>query len=228
MSFRIRQSRIGFTLVELLVVIAIIGVLIALLLPAIQAARESARRTQCANNLRQIGIGVQSFHSDHMKVPPARWRPDSPTWFALILPHIGEEGFFQHWRLNQLYYSGVNRQAREANISIYRCPSRGTDVPLVSENQGTAGTALSTFGAPGDYAGNGGGLREPPNVPPYGAPRFWRPEKSGPGGGICAVQAGGEPDLDGVIMASSTYCNNPPPVDWSSDITFSRIPDGLS
>jgi prepilin-type processing-associated H-X9-DG protein len=171
---------------------------------------------------------VQSFHSDHKVVPPTRWRGDSPTWFALILPHIGEDGFYQHWKLDELYYSGNNQRAREANISLYRCPSRGTDVDLVSENHGTAGPALTTLGAPGDYAGNGGTMRDPPNIPPYNAPRFWRPERSGPGGGYCAVRPGGEPDLNGVIMASSTYCNTPAPPNWSSDMSFDRIPDGLS
>jgi prepilin-type N-terminal cleavage/methylation domain-containing protein len=68
----IRQRR-GFTLVELLVVIAIIGVLVALLLPAIQAARESARRSQCQNNLRQIGIGITNFIDAKKHFPPGEW-----------------------------------------------------------------------------------------------------------------------------------------------------------
>jgi prepilin-type N-terminal cleavage/methylation domain-containing protein/prepilin-type processing-associated H-X9-DG protein len=214
-----RRGPSGFTLVELWVVLAIIGVLIALLLPAIQSARESARRTQCANNLRQIGIGVNNFASDHKKLPPMRWRGDWPTWFALILAHVGEDGFYQSWRLDLAYYNGANLQARQANISLYRCPSRGTEVALVSEHQGTQ---LSQLGAPGDYAGNAGSLRNPLNNAPYNEPRFWRPEISKKGGDV----PNDEPNLDGIIMSSFNYFSGP--TEWASDMSFDRVPDGLS
>jgi prepilin-type N-terminal cleavage/methylation domain-containing protein len=161
MTISIRAGhRRGFTLVELLVVIAIIGALIALLLPAIQAARESARKVQCGNNLRQIGIALHGFHADHRKLPPSRFTNGYPNWFALIAGHLGEGGAAANWRIDQSFRANVNKNPRETNLSIYRCPSRGTEVALVQDQQGDAGT-ISVFGAPGDYAGNAGTQRTP-------------------------------------------------------------------
>ena len=115
----------GFTLVELLVVIAIIGVLVALLLPAVQSARESARRASCANNLHQIGVALQSFHNDHKKLPPSRYFNGYPTWFAIILPYVEEQNLGHLWRLDEPFYANVNKAARETSVGIFRCPSRG-------------------------------------------------------------------------------------------------------
>src|SRR5947208_4039467 len=83
----------GFTLVELLVVIAIIGVLVALLLPAVQAARESARRSQCTNSLRQLGLALHNHHDTFNVLPFARTggRPQSISWAPLILPYMEQK-----------------------------------------------------------------------------------------------------------------------------------------
>src|SRR3954454_13870068 len=89
--------RYAFTLGELLVVIAIIGVLAALLLPAIQAAREAARRMHCSNNLKQIGLGVQNYASARKYLPPMRIADHQQTWLVLILPYIEDQAVSDLW-----------------------------------------------------------------------------------------------------------------------------------
>ncbi|GHT26897.1 hypothetical protein FACS18942_05210 [Planctomycetales bacterium] len=84
----------GFTLVELLVVIAIIGVLISLLLPAVQSAREAARRIQCINHLKQIGIAVHNFHDARNGLPPSAIFTQKPTIFCLLYPYIEQQGLY--------------------------------------------------------------------------------------------------------------------------------------
>jgi prepilin-type N-terminal cleavage/methylation domain-containing protein/prepilin-type processing-associated H-X9-DG protein len=99
MVSRPRVSRPAFTLVELLVVIAIIGILIALLLPAVQAAREAGRRTQCANNLKQIGVAVQGYHDTFNRLPPAFSEKllTKESCFAHILPYLEQSSAFELW-----------------------------------------------------------------------------------------------------------------------------------
>lgn len=118
----------GFTLVELLVVIAIIGVLIALLLPAVQQAREAARRMQCSNNLKQIGLALHNYENTHRVFPPGQCRdssgsPDAST-HAFILPFL-EQG--NSYKLFDFRYSingsTVNAAATKQLITAYQCPS---------------------------------------------------------------------------------------------------------
>ena len=117
------QVRHGFTLVELLVVIAIIGILVALLLPAIQAAREAARRSQCVNNLKQIGLAVQNYHDTTKKLPPMRVWDGDRTWLALILPHLEEAQVLSMWDPKLGCFYDQPYEMRTAIVSSFYCPS---------------------------------------------------------------------------------------------------------
>jgi len=120
----------AFTLVELLVVIAIIGILIALLLPAIQAAREASRRAQCINNLRQQATAVQTFHSARKMLPSSRACDHKETWLVQIMPYIGEKPLWDQWKPGACFYD-QNKMARETLVPTYLCPNRGSVRPLV-------------------------------------------------------------------------------------------------
>lgn len=129
----------GFTLVELLVVIAIIGILVALLLPAIQAARESARRSQCTNSLRQLGIGVHNYESSMKAIPYSRYDgnyehqpstkwgdPQGPgskawSWLASILPYIEEEAVYEQGNIPDAFFG--DNVAVGAVIATFQCPT---------------------------------------------------------------------------------------------------------
>jgi prepilin-type N-terminal cleavage/methylation domain-containing protein/prepilin-type processing-associated H-X9-DG protein len=96
----------GFTLVELLVVIAIIGILIALLLPAVQAAREAARRTQCKNNIRQLALGCQTYLSARRTFPPGASQTNQLSWTCYILPYIEEAPIYDELKNNGAFLDG--------------------------------------------------------------------------------------------------------------------------
>ena len=128
----------GFTLVELLVVIAIIGILVALLLPAVQAAREAGRRASCVNNMRQIGLGLHMYHDTCRRMPPGwmAFDPDTgaPHWFgepgwgwaARLLPYMEQRSAYKDLiRLELPITDPANDKARVLTIMSYRCPSDG-------------------------------------------------------------------------------------------------------
>lgn len=123
---RPRARRSAFTLVELLVVIAIIGVLVALLLPAVQAAREAARRTSCSNNLKQLGIAYHNFHDTYGYLPPAAVGDQYATHFVLILPFFEQKNLYDKIDLTVPMTSGNNNtviMSPEAVVKTYICPS---------------------------------------------------------------------------------------------------------
>src|SRR5262245_7977349 len=120
-------KRRGFTLVELLVVIAIIGVLLGLLLPAVQAAREASRRSRCANNLKQIGLALQNYHSTYRKFPPSSplrsvEGKDSISWRVLILNEIEENSLYSQIKPQPNGDAG-DWSAKFQVVEPYLCPS---------------------------------------------------------------------------------------------------------
>lgn len=125
-------SHRAFTLVELLVVIAIIGILVALLLPAVQSARESGRRATCVNNLKQFGLGLHNYHDTHLRLPPgwihqagdqAEW-----GWGTLLLPFVEQEPLYNQLdptkrRLWDVIKNATDRRLLQTALPIFRCPT---------------------------------------------------------------------------------------------------------
>jgi prepilin-type N-terminal cleavage/methylation domain-containing protein/prepilin-type processing-associated H-X9-DG protein len=119
-------KRTALTLVEVLVVIAIIGILVALLLPAVQAARESARRNQCQNHLKQIGLALQAHHDTKMQFPMGRNRFDqfAVSWAFLLLPYIEETAMYRSHNMKARVDEECNEKSMRTPIETYACPSR--------------------------------------------------------------------------------------------------------
>jgi prepilin-type N-terminal cleavage/methylation domain-containing protein/prepilin-type processing-associated H-X9-DG protein len=154
------MHRRAFTFIELMMVVGIIAVLIALLLPAIQAAREQARRTQCVNNLLQMGIAMGNYTSTHSVLPPGVVNDKGPIvdlpsgyhhgWAVQILPYIGQDIVYRHFNVAESVYAASNFTARGTVISTFLCPSNRTppsgmsyagchhdvEAPIAADNHG--------------------------------------------------------------------------------------------
>lgn len=141
----------GFTLIELLVVIAIIAILVALLLPAVQQAREAARRSSCKNNLKQLGLALHNYHDTYQLFPQGQFHifyaDGSSSWhghsaWVSLLPFVEQNAIFDQWNHSLHAYSGTNNTLRQNKISTFMCPSD---------------TAFGSNSGPGNnYAGNAG------------------------------------------------------------------------
>lgn len=230
-SGKAHRPRQAFTLVELLIVIAIIGMLVALLSPAVQSAREAARMATCQNNLRQIALATTQFMEANRSYPPARLmllpvreEPRSrrcggehPSWMVRILPYLERQAIYEQWDLTAPYAKNPEL-ARTAIVSTFLCPTRRSAAmavmptmtePVVELPCGCTfpGQTVQT-GAVGDYAGNHGDLSPGSNGSPtdfyYG------------GNGT------------GVIISSRAECDGRRPVGWHDPIRLTHLIDGTS
>ena len=203
----VEQNRSGFTLIELLVVIAIIAVLIALLLPAVQQAREAARRTQCKNNLKQLGLALHNFHDTYNRFPPGGANDKVPhgthvngagwgsSWKVYILPYIDMAPVYTKWVFdggNSGYTHATNMPlVHGLTISAYRCPSSSVpDKYTSSNNNGSIQMFTSYTGTAGGYDGNSG---SPTNKVPFTSVVT-----------ITCCDGGGLAGANGLLYANST------------------------
>jgi prepilin-type N-terminal cleavage/methylation domain-containing protein len=174
MNSRHRQTA-GFTLVELLVVIAIIGVLVALLLPAVQAAREAARRMSCTNKMKQFGLALHNYHDTHLVFPPGviLLVPDTqcppaggtaqtgPSWLVLLLPYLEQQGLYNQFNFNNRFVGRFNLASQSTNgplqfqpFPLVKCPSDPKAImngSVITNYLGVAGggcPSLSNCGGP--------------------------------------------------------------------------------
>ena len=156
------KKRIGFTLVELLVVIAIIGVLVALLLPAVQAAREAARRMSCSNNMKNIALAVLNYETAFRAFPPGSrdtpggsGSPSGQSWWLAIAPYMEMTAIADKWDATLSWSEPANKDLlRDIELAIMRCPSSPlppvteTDKLMIANYTGVAGPAVvSGFGS---------------------------------------------------------------------------------
>jgi prepilin-type N-terminal cleavage/methylation domain-containing protein/prepilin-type processing-associated H-X9-DG protein len=140
----------GFTLIELLVVIGIIAVLMSILLPAVQSAREAARRSQCVCNLKQVSLAIHGYHDTHGVLPPGKKGCCWGTWLVYTLPYLEQKPLYNAWNsfgtnvagapsnydLDLRYFGVANQTVTSTFISTYLCPTDQTNTPITATTNG--------------------------------------------------------------------------------------------
>lgn len=222
----------GFTLIELLVVIAVIGMMVALLLPAVQQSRAAARRLQCLNNLKQIGLAIHNFHDTHQAFPPAHLildvpRPadtsvvmpglDEPSWLVWILPYLEQQSLGGEWDVYAPYLSHPS-SIRNHSLPLYLCPELHSAASAVVSDQifsstlpcgCPGGTHVVPGGALADYVANHGDLS--PGAAGLSSDFYW----GGKGTGV-------------IISSRPKLTNNVIDREWLDKIRLADVTDGTS
>jgi prepilin-type processing-associated H-X9-DG protein/prepilin-type N-terminal cleavage/methylation domain-containing protein len=153
-----RRPRLAVTLIELLVVLAILGVLIGLLLPAVQKVREAAARIQCQNNLHQLGLALHQYHLDNGSFPPGLYMTSElqdawATGYTYLLPYLEQENLQHRYHFDAPWYLPVNYEAVGIEVKAFYCPSNRTSGSIdLTPLQAQWGTALPPRAAACDYA----------------------------------------------------------------------------